>query len=44
MRTWLGIFVVSLAVAGLVGCGESQPVEQLPEVAGPALVMFYTDN
>ena len=41
---WFGIFIVVLAVIGLASCNESRPLEAPSELAGPALVMFYTDN
>lgn len=44
VKTWIGILILVFMVIGLGGCGESQPVEEQPGLAGPALIMFYTDN
>jgi hypothetical protein len=44
VKIWIGLLLLVLTAVGLAGCGDGQPVEELPELAGPALVMFYTDN
>lgn len=44
MKNWLMVLVFSFLAAGLVACGNDAASSGQPEVQGPALVMFYTDN
>jgi hypothetical protein len=31
-------------IVGLAACGDEKPTEIAPDLGGPALIMFYTDN
>ena len=44
MKNWLMLLIFGFLVGGLVACGSDAASPGLPEVQGPALVMFYTDN
>ena len=38
------MLVLLLVATGLAACGSNDDSTGSPEVQGPALVMFYTDN
>ncbi|MGH2536032.1 MAG: hypothetical protein ACRDHL_01410 [Candidatus Promineifilaceae bacterium] len=48
MKHWFRLpFLALLALVALAACGSNEPGEPEappPALAGPALVMFYTDN
>ena len=44
MKSFYGLLVLSLVTIGLAACSGDGDSSELPEVEGPALVMFYTDN
>jgi hypothetical protein len=44
VKAQIGIWMLVLTVIGLASCSDSQSIWAPPELAGPALVMFYTDN
>lgn len=45
MKTWLLLVSFFLLLSLTTACGqEGSAVESVPELAGPALVMFYTDT
>ena len=44
MKNWLVLLTLSFVATGLVACGGDTASTELPEVQGPALVLFYTDN
>jgi hypothetical protein len=39
MKPWLWVAIMSALIVGLVACSDEQP-----DLSGPALIMFYTDN
>ncbi len=43
MKTYLYLFLIAIGFGGLLSaCGSSEL--QTPTIAGPAFVLFYTDN
>ncbi len=44
MKKLFYLFLLTLGLSSLIAaCGSTAPIET-PEVAGPAFVLFYTDN
>jgi hypothetical protein len=45
VKLWLWLGVLIILIVGLAACSdESAPAEGPPDLSGPALIMFYTDN
>jgi hypothetical protein len=44
MKSTINFGLILVFVLFLVGCGEETADSPTPEIQGPALVMFYTDN
>lgn len=40
----LGLGAIFLVLLGLAACGGRDDSAEVPQVDGPALVMFYTEN
>ncbi len=44
MKLWLRLVILSVFIVGLAACSDEQPAKAPPDLSGPALIMFYTDN
>jgi hypothetical protein len=44
VRPWLGTTILVMLILSTVACAGNETEEAAPEIEGPALVMFYTDN
>jgi len=49
VRNWLWLAILSALLVGLAACSgeapaETPPAGTPPDLNGPALIMFYTDN
>jgi hypothetical protein len=44
MKPWLWLVILSALMAGLAACNNEKPAGAPPDLSGPALIMFYTDN
>lgn len=44
MKVWLWLVIFSALTGVLAACSNEQPAGAPPDLAGPALIMFYTDN
>jgi len=44
MKLWLWVTILSALIVGLAACSDEQPAGAPPDLSGPALIMFYTDN
>ena len=44
MKLYLYLVALSALVVGLAACSDDEPAAGPPDLSGPALIMFYTDN
>ena len=44
MKLSFWLVTLSVLIVGLAACSDEQPAETPPDLSGPALIMFYTDN
>jgi len=44
MKLWILPLILLASVVGLAACGAESSTETPADPAGPALIMFYTDN